>query len=99
MVEFLKEAARVVPSKRQLDWFEMERYAFVHYGVNTYTDREWGEGTEDEKIFNPTARLRPVGGSGEVCGPQGTHPHGEAPRRLLLVAEQIHGAQREKQPL
>ena len=27
MVEFLKEAARVVPSKRQLDWFEMERYA------------------------------------------------------------------------
>ena len=55
MVEFLKEAARVVPSKRQLDWFEMERYAFVHYGVNTYTDREWGEGTEDEKIFNPTA--------------------------------------------
>ena len=50
MVEFLKEAARVVPSKRQLDWFEMERYAFVHYGVNTYTDREWGEGTEDEKI-------------------------------------------------
>ena len=24
---------------------------FVHYGVNTYTDREWGEGTEDEKIF------------------------------------------------
>ena len=55
MVEFLKEAAHVVPSKRQLDWFEMERYAFVHYGVNTYTDREWGEGTEDEKIFNPTA--------------------------------------------
>ena len=55
MVEFLKEAARVVPSKRQLDWLEMERYAFVHYGVNTYTDREWGEGTEDEKIFNPTA--------------------------------------------
>ena len=42
MVEFLKEAAHVVPSKRQLDWFEMERYAFVHYGVNTYTDREWG---------------------------------------------------------
>ena len=29
----------VVPSKRQLDWFEMDRYAFVHYGVNTYTDR------------------------------------------------------------
>ncbi len=99
MVEFLKEAARVVPSKRQLDWFEMERYAFVHYGVNTYTDREWGEGTEDEKIFNPTALDCDQWVVGEVCGPQGTHPHGEAPRRFLPVAEQIHGAQREKQPL
>ena len=43
-----------VPSKSQIRWNDMEFYAFVHFGVNTFTDREWGEGTENEKIFNPT---------------------------------------------
>ncbi|MDD6799796.1 MAG: alpha-L-fucosidase [Firmicutes bacterium] len=51
--EFLKSAASVVPSKRQLDWFDTEFYAFVHFTVNTYTNLEWGLGNEDEKIFNP----------------------------------------------
>ena len=50
---FLKSAASVVPSQRQLDWFDMQFYAFVHFTVNTYTDLEWGLGDEDEKIFNP----------------------------------------------
>lgn len=53
MIDFLKEAAGVVPSKRQLAWFDTGFYAFMHFGVNTYTDREWGDGTEDESIFNP----------------------------------------------
>ena len=53
MVKFLQEAAHVVPSKRQLDWYELESYAFIHFGVNTFTNREWGEGTEPESIFNP----------------------------------------------
>ncbi len=51
---FLKSAANVVPSRRQLNWFDMQFYAFVHFTVNTYTDLEWGLGDEDEKIFNPT---------------------------------------------
>lgn len=54
MLSFLKEAANVKPSKRQLDWFDMGFYAFIHYGVNTYTGREWGTGDEPEEIFNPT---------------------------------------------
>ncbi|MBR4235911.1 MAG: alpha-L-fucosidase [Clostridia bacterium] len=50
---FLKAAARVVPSRRQLEWFDTEMYAFVHFTVNTYTGREWGDGSEDPAIFNP----------------------------------------------
>lgn len=43
----------VVPSKRQLDFQELEFYAFVHFTVNTFTGNEWGDGHEDEAIFNP----------------------------------------------
>ncbi|MBE5760504.1 MAG: alpha-fucosidase [Clostridiales bacterium] len=53
MKEFLKTAAAVKPSQRQLDWFDVGFYAFIHFGVNTFTDREWGLGNEDEGIFNP----------------------------------------------
>lgn len=53
MQTFLQQAARVRPSKKQLDWFAMESYAFVHFSPNTYTDWEWGLGDEPESIFNP----------------------------------------------
>jgi len=51
--DFVKSAAHVVPSARQLRWFDTEFYAFVHFTVNTYTDLEWGLGNEPESIFNP----------------------------------------------
>lgn len=53
MIDFLKEAANVVPSRRQLMWFDTNFYAFIHFGVNTFTGREWGDGTEPESVFNP----------------------------------------------
>lgn len=52
-MDYLKQAARVVPNENQLRWFEMEQYAFIHFGVNTFTEKQWGDGTEDEAIFDP----------------------------------------------
>jgi alpha-L-fucosidase len=42
------------PSPAQLAWQQLETTAFLHFTVNTYTDKEWGDGTESPSIFNPT---------------------------------------------
>ncbi len=46
-------AARLVPSPQQLEWQQMELTAFLHFGINTFTGREWGDGKEDPALFNP----------------------------------------------
>lgn len=42
------------PSKQQLKWHELESYAFIHFSLNTFTNKEWGFGNENPQLFNPT---------------------------------------------
>lgn len=51
--EVIKKAVQVVPSPQQYAWQQYEVTAFIHFTVNAFTNKEWGDGTEDPKIFNP----------------------------------------------
>ncbi len=42
-----------LPSDQQVDWLRMEWYAFVHFSLNTFTNKEWGYGDESPALFNP----------------------------------------------
>ena len=49
------QTVRPAPTTAQLEWQRDELALFLHFGVNTFTDREWGDGTEDPSIFAPSA--------------------------------------------
>ncbi|MBQ6555993.1 MAG: alpha-L-fucosidase, partial [Bacteroidales bacterium] len=44
-----------VPTPSQMEWQKMEVNMFCHFGPNTFSGLEWGEGTEPEDLFNPVA--------------------------------------------
>lgn len=50
-----EKAAKVLPRPNQSAWMRMERTFFLHFGVNTFNQVEWGSGREDPAIFNPSA--------------------------------------------
>lgn len=51
----VEKAAKVLPRANQRAWMRLERTFFLHFGVNTFSEVEWGSGREDPAIFNPTA--------------------------------------------
>lgn len=49
----VERLVKITPSKRQLDIQKMEFYTFIHFGICTFTDTEWGTGDSDISLFNP----------------------------------------------
>lgn len=69
-----------VPSAAQLAWQRDELALFLHFGVNTFTDREWGDGREDPAIFNPAA----------LDAPQWARAAREGGARALILTAKHH---------
>src|SRR3982751_4196416 len=51
----LSPVNRPAPTPAQLQWHRDELAMFLHFGVNTFTNREWGDGSESPSIFDPKA--------------------------------------------
>jgi alpha-L-fucosidase len=75
-------SARVLPHPRQMKWFEDEFFGFIHYGPNTYSGREWGDGFEAPDLFSP--EHVDTGQWCEVMSEAGI-------RRVVLVAKHHEG--------
>ncbi len=71
-----------LPSERQLRWHETEFFALIHYGLNTYTGKEWGYGEESPALFSPAAL-----DAGQVAGVL----KGAGMRGVILVAKHHDG--------
>jgi len=44
----------IKPSPQQVNWQDLEFGVIIHFSTNTFLDREWGDGTADPSVFNPT---------------------------------------------
>ena len=90
----------IKPSPQQVEWQDLEFGVIIHFGTNTFLDREWGDGTASPQIFDPTQfdpdqwmrAIKAAGAEYVVLGSQ-------ASRRFLSVADRADRLQREEQSL
>jgi alpha-L-fucosidase len=75
-----RKAARLVPSFQQLAWQSLEFTAFAHFGINTFTDKEWGDGTESPDLFNPT----------DLDARQWVRTYRDAGMKMLIIVAKHH---------
>jgi len=52
---FVSRLIAIKPEERQFAWQSLEFTTFFHFGINTFTDREWGDGTENPSVYDPSA--------------------------------------------
>jgi len=78
--DIIRKAANVAPSPRQWTWQERELIAFAHFGMDTFTDREWGQGNEDPALFNPS----------DFDARQWARAFKEAGMKMLIVTTKHH---------
>ena len=90
-----------VPSERQLRWHELEFYGFLHFTVNTFTDKEWGYGDEDPDRLQPDGlRRRPDRrGAAKAAGMRGLILTAKHHDGFCLWPSQVHRALRQEQPV
>src|SRR5262250_3276877 len=50
---FAQSFVEIKPSHQQIEWQDLEFGVIIHFGTNTFLDREWGDGTAAPSVFNP----------------------------------------------